>query len=61
MNNMRNLSGEMNNDISLQKKQSTFDNHYLTLVTFDAETEIAYRYLMIDDVIKGEKRIEKEW
>lgn len=42
----------------IKKSESTFDNHYLMLVMFDDEPEITYRYLMSDEVIKGEKELK---
>lgn len=42
----------------IRKSDSTFDSHYLLLITFEDEPERAYHYFMGDEVIKGEKEIK---
>ncbi|WP_096203177.1 DUF3139 domain-containing protein [Bacillus sp. FJAT-45350] len=42
----------------VKKSDFTFDSHYLMLVTFDDEPDTIYRYLMSDEVIKGEKELK---
>ncbi|MFC4404091.1 hypothetical protein [Gracilibacillus xinjiangensis] len=42
----------------IKRSESTFESHYLLLVTFDDEPETTYRYLMSDDVVKGENELK---